>query len=238
MRFFFFFWLEVMDKNWRHDRTALDIDKNQLMRESELEAPRATAAAVFSIEKLLANTTGIIIYYNKKKKEKEEKKGSRRRCALANKFFVFSVILARVRRRRNRRRRKRRRRRRRRIMSRKGRRRKRCSSAQQRGALAAIFMDSVCVERRRTMGGSLQSERAKASDVPRAACALRGGSGAHSNAPAMNDDPTSSSRIHRIYTKRRRRRRFLLFPPLFFFCCFFPFLIRFFLSNENLWPLW
>ena len=63
-----------MDKNWRHDRTALDIDKNQLMRESELEAPRATAAAVFSIEKLLANTTGIIIYYNKKKKEKEEKK--------------------------------------------------------------------------------------------------------------------------------------------------------------------
>ena len=68
---FFFFWLEVMDKNWRHDRTALDIDKNQLMRESELEAPRATAAAVFSIEKLLANTTGIIIYYNKKKKKKK-----------------------------------------------------------------------------------------------------------------------------------------------------------------------
>ena len=60
-----------MDKNWRHDRTALDIDKNQLMRESELEAPRATAAAVFSIEKLLANTTGIIIYYNKKKKKKK-----------------------------------------------------------------------------------------------------------------------------------------------------------------------
>ena len=54
-------------------------------------------------------------------------------------------------------------------MSRKGRRRKRCSSAQQRGALAAIFMDSVCVERRRTMGGSLQSERAKAmSRGPRA----------------------------------------------------------------------
>ena len=41
------------------------------MRESELEAPRATAAAVFSIEKLLANTTGIIIYYNKKKKKKK-----------------------------------------------------------------------------------------------------------------------------------------------------------------------